>query len=72
MREYRIGDMLRQLDWNVTSRHKKLISKEYQDERNQQIIFLIDCGQRMLAKYSKLSYFDHSLLYYYFPIKRHS
>ncbi|MFK5968674.1 MAG: DUF58 domain-containing protein [Candidatus Marithrix sp.] len=61
LREYRIGDMLRQLDWNATSRHKKLISKEYQDERDQQIIFLIDCGQRMLAKDGKLSHFDHSL-----------
>lgn len=39
LREYRTGDVLRQIDWNATSRHKKLISKEYQDERDQQIIF---------------------------------
>ncbi len=61
LREYRTGDMLRQLDWNATSRYKKLISKEYQDERDQQIVFLIDCGQRMLAKDGTLSHFDHSL-----------
>jgi len=61
LREYRTGDALRQIDWNATSKHKKLISKEYQDERDQQIIFLIDCGRRMLAQDGPLSHFDHSL-----------
>lgn len=61
LREYRTGDALRQIDWNATSRTKKLISKEYQDERDQQIIFLIDCGRRMLAQDGSLSHFDHTL-----------
>ncbi len=61
LREYRTGDALRQIDWNATARHKKLISKEYQDERDQQIIFLIDCGRRMLAQDGALSHFDHTL-----------
>ncbi|RKZ93256.1 MAG: DUF58 domain-containing protein [Candidatus Parabeggiatoa sp. nov. 1] len=61
LREYRSGDPLRQIDWNATSRHKKLISKEYQDERDQQIIFLVDCGRRMLAQDGALSHFDHTL-----------
>ena len=61
LREYRTGDTLRQIDWNATSRQKKLISKEYQDERDQQIIFLIDCGRRMLAQDGPLSHFDHTL-----------
>ncbi len=47
LREYRAGDSLRQIDWNATSRFRKLISKEYQDERDQQIVFLLDCGRRM-------------------------
>lgn len=61
LREYRTGDVLRQIDWNATARHKNLISKEYQDERDQQIIFLIDCGRRMLAQDGPLSHFDHTL-----------
>jgi uncharacterized protein (DUF58 family) len=61
LREYRTGDSLRQIDWNTTSRYNKLISKEYQDERDQQIIFLIDCGRRMLAQDGALSHFDHTL-----------
>jgi len=61
LREYRAGDTLRQINWNATSRYKKLISKEYQDERDQQIIFLIDCGRRMLAQDGPLSHFDYTL-----------
>jgi uncharacterized protein (DUF58 family) len=47
LREFRPGDTLRQIDWKSTSRYRKLISKEYQDERDQQIVFLLDCGRRM-------------------------
>ncbi len=61
LREYREGDALRQIDWKATSRLQKLISREYQDERDQEIIFLLDCGHRMLAKDGDLSHFDHTL-----------
>ncbi|HIO92888.1 MAG TPA: DUF58 domain-containing protein [Leucothrix mucor] len=61
LREYREGDALRQIDWKATSRSMKLISREYQDERDQEIIFMLDCGHRMLAKDDELSHFDHTL-----------
>lgn len=61
LREYRAGDSLRQISWNATSRLKKLISKEYQDERDQQLIFLLDSGRRMLAQDGEISHFDHTL-----------
>lgn len=61
LREYRGGDSLRQVDWKATSRLEKLISREYQDERDQQIVFLIDCGRRMRAKDGDLGHFDHAL-----------
>lgn len=47
LREYRAGDALRQIDWKASSRYRKLISREYQDERDQQVLFLLDCGRRM-------------------------
>lgn len=47
LREYRRGDSLRQIDWKATSRVRKLISREYQDERDQRLVFLLDCGRRM-------------------------
>ena len=61
LREYREGDALRQIDWKATARSLKLISREYQDERDQEIIFMLDCGHRMLAKDDELSHFDHTL-----------
>ncbi len=61
LREYRDGDSLRQIDWNATARTHKLISRDYQEERDQQVIFLVDCGRRMLAHDNQLSHFDHTL-----------
>jgi len=61
LREYRRGDSLRQLDWKATARVHKLISREYQDERDQTIFFLLDCGRRMRTKDGELSHFDHAL-----------
>lgn len=61
LREYRQGDSLRQIDWKASARLSKPISREYQDERDQEVIFLLDCGHRMLAKDDTLSHFDHTL-----------
>lgn len=61
LREYRIGDSLRQIDWKATARSRKLIAKDYQDERNQTVLFLLDCGRRMRAQDDDLSHFDHAL-----------
>lgn len=64
LREYRDGDSQRQIDWNATARVRKLISREYRDERDQQIVFLIDCGRRMSASdadTTHLTHFDHVL-----------
>ena len=61
MREYRIGDSLRQIDWKATARARKLISREYQDEKNQQLIVVLDTGRRMMARDAALAHFDHAL-----------
>jgi len=61
LREYREGDSLRQIDWKATSRLHKLISRDYQDERDQLVVFLVDCGRRMRAADGDLSHFDHTL-----------
>ena len=61
LRDYREGDGLRSVDWKATSRMGRLIAREYQDERDQQIVFVLDAGRRMLAKDAELSHFDHTL-----------
>lgn len=61
LREFREGDSLRQIDWKATARQRTPIAREYQDERDQQIMFLLDCGRRMRSQDGELSHFDHAL-----------
>ncbi|MDX5332657.1 MAG: DUF58 domain-containing protein [Gammaproteobacteria bacterium] len=61
LREYRRGDSPRQIDWKASSRMRKLIAREYQDERDQEVVFLVDCGHRMFTRDDALSHFDHTL-----------
>jgi uncharacterized protein (DUF58 family) len=61
LREYRSGDSLRQIDWKASSRYRKLISKEYQDERDQQVVFVLDCGRRMRHAESDRVHLDEAL-----------
>ncbi|WP_417696085.1 DUF58 domain-containing protein [Pseudomonas sp.] len=61
LREFREGDSLRQIDWKATARHRTPIAREYEDERDQQIIFMLDCGRRMRSQDGELAHFDHAL-----------
>ncbi|MFH7495413.1 DUF58 domain-containing protein, partial [Pseudomonas syringae pv. tagetis] len=61
LRYFREGDSLRQLDWKATARQRAPITREYQAERDQQIIFMIDCGRGMRSQDGDLSHFDHAL-----------
>ena len=61
LREYRESDSIRQIDWKATARRRMLISREYTEERDQRVLFLIDSGRRMRARDGELSHFDHAL-----------
>jgi len=61
LREFCDGDTLRQIDWKATARQHTPIVREYRDERDQQILFLLDCGQRMRSRDGELTHFDHAL-----------
>lgn len=61
LREFRDGDSLRQIDWKATARMRTPIAREYQDERDQQIVLLLDCGRRMRSQDDELAHFDHAL-----------
>lgn len=61
LREYRKGDELQKIDWKATSRYRRLIAKEYQDERDQQVVFVLDCGRRMRHMENGKSQLDQTL-----------
>jgi uncharacterized protein (DUF58 family) len=45
--EYQPGMDRRRIDWKVSARHTRLTAREYEAERNNQIVFAIDCGRAM-------------------------
>jgi uncharacterized protein (DUF58 family) len=63
--EYRQGDPVRHIDWKATLRQRKPIVREFQDERDQCVIFLLDVGRRMRADEAdgrrEGSHFDQAL-----------
>ncbi len=61
LREYRDGDSLRQVDWKAVSRRGRLISREYREEKDQQVILMLDCGRRMHTRDGALTFFDRVL-----------
>jgi uncharacterized protein (DUF58 family) len=61
LRDYRLGDSLRKVDWKATARAGRLMSRQYRDESSQQVVLMLDCGRRMLAHDDRLAHFDHVL-----------
>jgi uncharacterized protein (DUF58 family) len=61
LREYRQGDAQRAIDWKATARTQRLIAREYEEEKDQRVMLVIDCGRRMASKDDELSHFDHAL-----------
>src|SRR5215471_12728036 len=47
--EYQLGDSVRHIDWRATLRVGKPIARQFQDERDQCVMLLVDCGRRMRA-----------------------
>ena len=63
--EYQRGDPVRYIYWKATLRHGKPVVRQYQDERDQCVMFLLDCGRRMRADEGSAtpggSHFDQGL-----------
>jgi uncharacterized protein (DUF58 family) len=61
LRDYLRDDEYRAIDWKATARRQKLITREYQQERNQSVLCMLDCGRLMTAESQGLSQLDHAL-----------
>jgi uncharacterized protein (DUF58 family) len=61
LRDYQRDDEFRNIDWKATARRQKLITREHQLERNQSLLFALDCGRLMTAESDGLSQLDYAL-----------
>ena len=59
LREYVPGDEYKKIDWSATARHGKLITRQYEAERSQNIVLLLDTGRNMLQAIQKMAKLDY-------------
>jgi len=61
MRDYVRGDELRHISWTATARRSKLITRQYQIERDQTIIIALDAGRLMTGRIADETKFDTAI-----------
>lgn len=59
--EYEPGMDRRRIDWKASARHVHLYAKEYETERNNQIVFAFDCGQAMCEPIAGMPRLDRAV-----------
>jgi uncharacterized protein (DUF58 family) len=50
LKEWVPGEETRAIDWKATARRGKLMARQYEDERRQQVMILIDAGRLLTAE----------------------
>lgn len=61
MRDYVRGDELRHISWTATARLNKLTTRQYQIERDQNIIIALDAGRLMTGRINDETKFDTAI-----------
>jgi uncharacterized protein (DUF58 family) len=63
--EYRAGDPVRHIDWKATRTHHRPIVRTFQDDRDQRVMLVLDCGRRMRSDDTRYevgaAHFDQAL-----------
>ncbi len=59
--EYAPGMDRRRIDWKASARHAHLYAKEFEAERNNQIVFALDCGAAMCEPVAGLPRIDRAV-----------
>lgn len=61
LREYRVGDDYRSIDWKASARKARTMVRQHRPERNQVVMLLIDCGRHMAGTVGKRRKLDHAI-----------
>ncbi len=54
LREYVIGDNVKDIDWKASARSDKILIKQYIAEKKHNVLFILDTGRKMLADTKEL------------------
>ncbi|MHB9036040.1 MAG: DUF58 domain-containing protein [Armatimonadota bacterium] len=61
LRDFVPDDEFRAVDWKATARRGKLVTRQYQQERSQNVLIVLDCGRIMGPVISGLTRLDHGI-----------
>jgi uncharacterized protein (DUF58 family) len=61
LREYVRGDDPRTIDWKASGRRSRLIVRQYEAERRQNVVMLVDAGRMMTEKVGERERIDYAL-----------
>ena len=59
LREWVPGDDLRHIDWKATARRRKVITRQYEAERRQHVLLVLDTGRLLTAAIAGVSRLDY-------------
>jgi uncharacterized protein (DUF58 family) len=61
LREWVPGDDLRHIDWKATARRHKVITRQYEAERRQQVLLVMDAGRLLTAEVGGVARLEHAV-----------
>ncbi|HLV79946.1 MAG TPA: DUF58 domain-containing protein, partial [Chthonomonadaceae bacterium] len=61
LRDYLPDDELRRIDWKATARRGRLVSRQYEVERSQNVLLVLDVGRTMLAEIDGVQKIDYAI-----------
>ncbi|MEZ5708522.1 MAG: DUF58 domain-containing protein [Blastomonas sp.] len=59
--DFQAGMDRRSIDWKQSARHSRLLAKEFDTERNNQIVFALDCGSDMCEPVAGIPRIDRAV-----------
>jgi uncharacterized protein (DUF58 family) len=61
LRDYVLGDEMRHISWTATARRGRLVTRQYQMERDQTILIALDAGRLMTARIEQETKLDSAV-----------
>jgi uncharacterized protein (DUF58 family) len=61
LRDYLPDDELRRVDWKASARRGNLVTRQYDVERSQQILLVLDLGRAMASRLDYMTKLDHAI-----------